>query len=262
MLVDHSRWSDSEIATLAYGYGFQVSPLQLAQAYMVYANGGIYKPVSLLKVDETDEVPGVRVISADVAASVTQMLEAVVTPGGGGTGTRAYIPTHRVAGKTGTAWYYDVQRGGYDDENYISLFAGFAPVSDPKIVTVVTIHEPQGKEYGGGQVAAPVFANITAGALRILNVPPDIIPEESEVLSLKRAAARPSLAWSRRGRSMNTAKSMSQEMTLGLLLESKVEIPEKYNLVLTGIEMDSRKIESGDLFIACKGANFDGTRFC
>ncbi len=199
LLVNHSRWSDSEIATLAYGYGFQVSPLQLAQAYMVYANGGIYKPVSLLKVDETDEVPGVRVISADVAASVTQMLEAVVTPGGGGTGTRAYIPTHRVAGKTGTAWYYDVQRGGYDDENYISLFAGFAPVSDPKIVTVVTIHEPQGKEYGGGQVAAPVFANITAGALRILNVPPDIIPEESEVLSLKSAVARPSLALVRGG---------------------------------------------------------------
>ena len=194
ILVDHSRWSDSEIATLAYGYGFQVSPLQLAQAYMVYANGGIYKPVSLLKVDESDEILEERVISADVAASVTEMLEAVVTPGGGGTGTRAYIPTHRVAGKTGTAWYYDVQRGAYDDENYISLFAGFAPVSDPKIVTVVTIHEPQGEEYGGGQVAAPVFANITAGALRILNVPPDIIPEESEVLSLNNASARPSLA--------------------------------------------------------------------
>ena len=194
LLVDHSRWSDSEIATLAYGYGFQVSPLQLAQAYMIYANGGIYKPVSLLKVDETDEVPDVRVISAEIAASVTQMLEAVVTPGGGGTGTRAYIPTHRVAGKTGTAWYYDVQRGAYDDENYISLFAGFAPVSNPKIVTVVTIHEPQGEEYGGGQVAAPVFANITAGALRILNVPPDIIPKESEELSLKNSVLRPSLA--------------------------------------------------------------------
>ncbi len=194
LLVDHSRWSDSEIATLAYGYGFQVSPLQLAQAYMVYANGGIYKPVSLLKVDENEDVPGVRVISADIAASVTRMLEAVVTPGEGGTGTRAYVPTHTVAGKTGTAWYYDVQRGAYDDENYISLFAGFAPVSNPKIVTVVTIHEPQGEEYGGGQVAAPVFANITAGALRILNVPPDIIPEESEVLSLKNSESRPSLA--------------------------------------------------------------------
>ena len=184
LLVDHNRWSDSEIATLAYGYGFQVSPLQLAQAYMVYASGGIYKPVSLLKIEESDEVLGVRVISEELTAAVTQMLETVVRPGDGGTGTRAYIPSHRVAGKTGTAWFYDVQGGGYDDENYISLFAGFAPVSDPKIVTVVTIHEPQGEEYGGGQVAAPVFAKITAGALRILNVPPDIIPDASKYLSL------------------------------------------------------------------------------
>lgn len=184
LLVDHNRWSQSEIATLAYGYGFQVSPLQLAQAYMVYANDGIFKPVSLLKVEDTDEILGVRVISEELTESVTQMLESVVRPGGGGTGTRAYIPSHRVAGKTGTAWFYDVQGGGYDDENYISLFAGFAPVSNPKIVTVVTIHEPQGEEYGGGQVAAPVFANITAGALRILNVPPDIVPESSQSLRI------------------------------------------------------------------------------
>ncbi len=184
LLVNHLRWSNSEIATLAYGYGFQVSPLQLAQAYMVYANRGIYKPVSLLKIEDSDDVPETRVISEELAASVTQMLETAVRPNAGGTGTRAYIPSHRVAGKTGTAWHYDVQRGAYDHENYISLFAGFAPVSNPKIVTVVTVHEPQGEEYGGGQVAAPVFANITAGALRILNVPPDIIPDESGTLSL------------------------------------------------------------------------------
>ncbi len=185
LVPNHSRWSNSEIATLGYGYGFQVSPLQLAQAYMVYANGGIMKPVSLLKVESRDEVVGTRVISEEMAATVTAMLEAVVEPGGGGTGTRAYIPSHRVAGKTGTAWYYDVERGAYDDENYISLFAGFAPVSNPRIVTVVTIHEPQGEEYGGGQVAAPVFADITAGALRILNVPPDIDSDSNIRLSEK-----------------------------------------------------------------------------
>ena len=190
LLTDHSRWSNSEIATLAYGYGFQVSPLQLAQAYMIYANGGIFKPVSLLKVEAGEEVPGVRVISEEIAASVTQMLEAVVRPGGGGTGTLAYIPTHRVAGKTGTAWYYDVARGAYDEGNYISLFAGFAPVSNPKIVTVVTIHEPKGEEYGGGMVAAPVFSTITAGALRILNIPPDIIPAASTTLRLRESANR------------------------------------------------------------------------
>ena len=197
MLVDRTRWSNSEIATLAYGYGFRVSPLQLAQAYMVYANGGIFKPVSLLKIEDPDEVLGVRVISEEHTASVTQMLEAVVTPGGGGTGMRAYIPSHRVAGKTGTVWFWDVQTGDYDKENYISLFAGFSPVSDPKIVTVITIHEPQGEEYGGGQVAAPVFANITAGALRVLNVPPEIISNASESLSLSEfisPGTQPSLA--------------------------------------------------------------------
>lgn len=185
LLTNHNRWSNSEIATLAYGYGFQVSPLQLAQAYMIYANGGVFKPVSLLKVEAGEAVPGIRVISEEIAATVTHMLEAVVRPGGGGTGTLAYIPTHRVAGKTGTAWYYDVAKGAYDEGNYISLFAGFAPVSNPKIVTVVTIHEPKGEEYGGGRVAAPVFSTITAGALRILNVPPDIIPADSSLLSLR-----------------------------------------------------------------------------
>jgi cell division protein FtsI (penicillin-binding protein 3) len=183
MLPNRTRWSKSEIATLAYGYGFQASPLQIAQAYMVFANGGIFKPISLLRVDSRDQVQGTRVISEELAATVTSMMESVVAPGGGGTGTRAYIPTHRVAGKTGTAWFYDVQNGGYDDENYISLFAGFAPVTNPKIVTVVTIHEPQGEEYGGGQVAAPVFAEITAGALRMLNVPPDLLMEEDSQLS-------------------------------------------------------------------------------
>ena len=185
ILTDHSRWSNSEIATLAYGYGFQVSPLQLAQAYMIYANGGVFKPVSLLKIETGTAVPGLRVISQEIADEVTKMLEAVVSPGGGGTGTLAYIPTHRVAGKTGTAWYYDVAKGAYDEGNSISLFAGFAPVSNPKIVTVVTIHEPKGEEYGGGRVAAPVFSTITAGALRIMNIPPDIIPADSNSLSLR-----------------------------------------------------------------------------
>jgi cell division protein FtsI (penicillin-binding protein 3) len=189
LIPERSRWSKTEIATLAYGYGFQASPLQLAQAYMVFASGGVYKPISLLKIDNPDEVSVTRVISEELAATVTGMMEAVVAPGEGGTGTRAYIPTHRVAGKTGTAWFYDVQNGGYDDENYISLFAGFAPVTNPRIVTVVTIHEPQGEEYGGGQVAAPVFAEITAGALRILNVSPDLLPVSNGELSISSSEA-------------------------------------------------------------------------
>ena len=170
VLPNHSRWSKSDIATLAYGYGFQVTPLQMAQAYMIYANKGISKPVTLLKAE--GPVKGERVFSEALATTVSKMMETVVSTKLGGTGVRAAIPSYQVAGKTGTAWYYNVG-GGYDNENYNSYFAGFVPAHDPEVVVVVTIHEPKGEEYGGGQVAAPVFSRIASGAMRILNVAPD-----------------------------------------------------------------------------------------
>jgi len=178
VLPSFPRWSKSDIATLAYGYGFQVTPLQMAQAYMIYANEGIRKPVSLLKTE--GPVNGERVIDAKIARDVNAMMETVVSTKLGGTGVLAAIPSHQVAGKTGTAWYYNVG-GGYDEENYNSYFAGFVPAHNPKIVAVVSIHEPKGEEYGGGRVAAPVFAKIAAGAMRILNVPPDSAVEERHV---------------------------------------------------------------------------------
>ena len=178
VLPNFSRWSKSDIATLAYGYGFQVTPLQMGQAYMVYANEGILKPVSLLKTEGI--VKGERVIEADLVRQVNAMLETVVSKKLGGTGVLAAIPSYQVAGKTGTAWHYNVG-GGYDEENYNSYFAGFVPAHDPKIVVVVSIHEPKGEEYGGGRVAAPVFAKIAAGAMRILNVPPDPIETDSQL---------------------------------------------------------------------------------
>jgi cell division protein FtsI (penicillin-binding protein 3) len=170
VLPVRDRWAKSEIATMAYGYGFQVTPLQLAAAYLVYANRGIKKPVSLLKVD--GYVEGERVISEEVAETVNELLLGPVSDEMGGTGTRANIPSYQVAGKTGTAWYYNPGRG-YDTQNYNSYFAGFLPASNPRVVIVVSIHQPQGDEYGGGAVAAPVFAEIAAGTMRILNVPPD-----------------------------------------------------------------------------------------
>lgn len=184
VLVNHSRWSKSDIAAMAYGYGFQVSPLQLAQAYMVYANHGIKKPVSLLKVN--GKVKGERIINEGVARQVTSMLETVVVPGGGGTGTLAHIPSYRVAGKTGTTRIYNTTTGDFDKDKHIALFAGFAPATNPKIVTVITIHEPQGKDYGGGKVAAPVFSKIVAGAMRILNVTPDVVERIPQEISLAR----------------------------------------------------------------------------
>jgi len=194
VLPAHSRWSKSDIATLAYGYGFQVTPLQIAQAYMIFANDGVMKPVSLLRTD--GPVTGPQVIERNVARSVSRMMQTVVSSKEGGTGVRAAIPSYQVAGKTGTAWYYNVG-GGYDNENYNAYFAGFVPADNPRIVAVVTIHEPRGEEYGGGTVAAPAFAKIAAGAMRILNVAPDNDDADDRMsLRDRQQSASQTFAWS------------------------------------------------------------------
>lgn len=185
LLPGRDRWRKTEIATLGYGYGYQVTPLQLAQAYLIYANRGIKKPVSLLKV--AGPVQGERVIDEEVATDVVNMLRLVVSKAVGGTGVRAAIPSYEVAGKTGTTWFYDVARGGYDNNNYVSHFAGMVPADNPRVVIVVSIQQPQGDEYGGGQVAAPVFSQIAAGAMRILNVAPDV-EETDNIISMAGSA--------------------------------------------------------------------------
>ncbi|MDY6981465.1 MAG: penicillin-binding protein 2 [Pseudomonadota bacterium] len=184
VLPNRSRWAKTEIATMAYGYGFQVTPLQLAAAYSIYANNGYKKPVSLLKTDGA--VEGERVIAADIVAKVNQMLLGPVSREMGGTGTRAAIPSYQVAGKTGTAWYYTPGKGYGDgkDRSYNSYFAGFVPASRPRVVIVVSIHQPKGDEYGGGAVAAPIFAEIASGTMRILNVPPDAPVADAQQVSL------------------------------------------------------------------------------
>jgi cell division protein FtsI (penicillin-binding protein 3) len=165
------HWGPVGQATLAYGYGLSVTALQLAQAYSVIAADGIRRPVSLLVQDE--RVAGERVVSVDTARRLREMLETVVSPAG--TGQRASIANFRVAGKTGTAKKFRV--GGYSDDRYLAVFAGFAPVSNPKLVGVVVIDEPQGDDYYGGEVAAPVFSRILSGALRLMAVPPDGLTE-------------------------------------------------------------------------------------
>ncbi len=167
LLPYRDRWRDIELATLSYGYGLSVTTLQLAQAYTVFANKGEFKPVSLLK--QQQSVTGAPVMQADTASKLIMMLEKVVTKGG--TGTRASVPSYRVAGKTGTV--HKLSEGGYQADKYIALFAGVAPVTNPRVVAVVLIDEPSGKEYYGGEVAAPVFSRVVAGALRLLNVSPD-----------------------------------------------------------------------------------------
>lgn len=163
-----ASWRPIEQATMAYGHGISVSLIQLARAYTVFAQDGLLRTLSLLRVDAP--APATRVFSAETARAVRDMLETVVQPGG--TAPRAQVLGYRVAGKTGTAHKLD-GNGGYAENRYVASFVGFAPASDPRLVVAVMIDEPTNGQSYGGQVAAPVFAQIMAGALRWLAVPPD-----------------------------------------------------------------------------------------
>lgn len=160
------KWSDFELATLSFGYGMTITPMQLARAYAVLGAGGIKYPLSVLKRDALPE--GERVLDSRIAGQVIHMLESVTEEGG--TGTKARVPGYRVAGKTGTA--RKAIAGGYG-EDYVADFAGIAPVSQPRLAIAVVINEPAGDQYYGGDVAAPVFSKVMAGALHYLNVTPD-----------------------------------------------------------------------------------------
>jgi cell division protein FtsI (penicillin-binding protein 3) len=170
LLTHFNHWRPISQATLAYGYGVSVTPLQLAQAYAALGNDGVLPPISLLAVETPGD--GERILEEDTAAAVRRMLEEVVRPGG--TGTKAAVDGYRVAGKTGTAWKFAA--GGYSQDKYISIFAGLAPASDPRLATVVVIDEPGGELYYASDVAAPVFADVMSESLRLLAVPPDAIP--------------------------------------------------------------------------------------
>ncbi len=161
-----NNWSGIEKATLSFGYGFSVTPVQLAQAYAVLGAHGVKRPLTLLKQEE--QALGEQVLSQKVSQQVVAMMETVV--GEGGTGQKAKVEGYRIAGKTGTA--RKAKNGGYGDE-YAVFFAGIAPVSEPKIAMVVFVDEPKSEDYYGGQVAAPVFSKVAAETLRLLNVKPD-----------------------------------------------------------------------------------------
>ena len=170
MLTHYSNWRPISQATIAYGYGVSVTPLQLAQAYAAIGNGGMMQPISLFAIDDASQ--GERIVSDDTATAVRRMLEEVVRPGG--TGTKASVDGYRIAGKTGTAWKF--AKGGYSEDKYISIFAGLAPASNPRLATVVVIDEPGGELYYGSDVAAPVFADVMSESLRLLAVAPDAMP--------------------------------------------------------------------------------------
>ncbi|HJV51919.1 MAG TPA: penicillin-binding protein 2, partial [Noviherbaspirillum sp.] len=181
-LRPYKSWRPIEQATMSYGHGVSVSLIQMAHAYTIFAHDGELIPLSLQKLDEPPV--GQRVISAQTAKQMRDMLETVVSPEG--TAPKAQVPGYRVGGKTATA--YKIEGGRYVHK-YVASFVGIAPMSDPRFIIAVMVDEPQGSHYGG-DVSAPVFASVAANVLRAMNVPPDssvtdiIIPAESVKESL------------------------------------------------------------------------------
>jgi cell division protein FtsI (penicillin-binding protein 3) len=174
MLSNYSHWRPIGIATLSHGYGLSVTPLQLAHAYATIGAGGVKRPLTFERV--TGPVPGDQVLDPKVAHELVGLMEQVVEKGG--TATRASLIGYRVSGKTGTA--FKSIAGGYSTDRIMAVFAGLVPASHPKLATVVVIDEPSrdvhelgGVLAQGGTVAAPVFASVMSGALRLMDVPPD-----------------------------------------------------------------------------------------
>ena len=161
--AERKRWADIERANVAYGYGINATPLQIARAYVTLGSFGIYRPLSVTKVDPP--VIGNRVFSEKITRDVVGMMEKVAIKN-----KRALVDGYRVANKTGTA--KKLENGRYVDK-YMAYTAGIAPASDPRFALVILIDEPKAGQYYGGAVSAPVFSSIMGYALRATNVTPD-----------------------------------------------------------------------------------------
>ncbi|BCG65316.1 MAG: cell division protein FtsI [Methyloprofundus sp.] len=175
-LPEYDSWSLFEQATLSFGYRVSMSTLQLARAYTVLADDGILHSVSLRKRGE--DPYATRVLSVNIAQKVRTMLEQVVQKDG--TAYQAKVSGYRVAGKTGTV--KKAEAGGYGDD-YLSVFVGMAPASDPKLIIAVMVDAPQAGQYYGGLVAAPIFAKVMGGALRIQGIAPDAVQDTAVLLA-------------------------------------------------------------------------------
>ena len=178
-------WSDVGLATISFGQGVSVNPLQMVAALSAVANGGVWmRPIVVREIrGPRDELlqkfepePAGRVLEATWAKVLTGMLVGVTEAGG--TGSRAAIPGFNVAGKTGTAQKVDPIAGGYSKDKRVASFMGFVPAERPRVAILVVVDEPQTSPYGG-VVAAPAFARMAAGILRYLGVFP---PGESMVV--------------------------------------------------------------------------------
>jgi len=173
ILLPVGRWGPVETANIAFGQGIAVTPLQLATAFCVLANGG--KRVQPSLINGRQKLQGERIFSKHTTAAVMRMLEAATSQDG--TGKRAEVAGYRIAGKTGTAQKAG-KDGNYTKGKYTAVFAGIAPADNPQLVIVVVIDEPKDSIYGGS-VAAPIFHNIAATALPYLGISPEL-PQQDE----------------------------------------------------------------------------------
>lgn len=166
--ANRKRWADIERATVAYGYGITATPLQIARAYATLGSFGVYRPLSITKVDPP--VIGKRVFSEKITKDIVGILEKVAIKN-----KRAMVEGYRVGVKTGTA--RKIENGHYVNK-YVAFTAGIAPISDPRYALVILINDPKAGEYYGGAVSAPVFSSIMGYALRANAIPQDAEPVE------------------------------------------------------------------------------------
>jgi cell division protein FtsI (penicillin-binding protein 3) len=171
VLAYYDKWGKVDRASHGYGYGISASLLQLAQAYTVFANGGVLYPVSIYKQERNPL--GQRVMSQTNADAVLKMMRAVVTADA--TGKNAVVDGYHVAGKTGTARKLIKRR--YSKDHSVVSFIGMAPATNPRLVVAVMIDDPKVEKASGGRLAAPLFYKIMANALRVMDVAPDNLPQ-------------------------------------------------------------------------------------
>ncbi len=252
ILRDPSRWFEIDIATISFGQGVSVTPLQLAAATAAIANGGyLMAPYLVEKVtDSTGQVIEERhpkmvrqVVKSEVAVRVARMME-TVTAEDGGTGTKARVPGFRVAGKTGTAQKVDPVTGGYSADKRVASFVGFVPAEAPRLVVVVMIDEPRGQVYGG-LVAAPVFARISTQALQYLKVMPnqplspgETLPSLEEILALAKKEQEAAAKQAAADRAAVTPAEVAEPLELA---EVPVEAPAEGPAVAAGPQMPDFK---------------------
>ncbi len=171
------RWHSDSLASVSMGQEVGVTALQMARLLAVIANDGYLVQPRIVDAVRNhrgvttpfEHAPKTRVLSSDTATTMKAILERVVASG---TGRLAQIPGYRVGGKTGTAQMINPETRSYKDGIYVASFCGFAPVNDPAVVGVIVLDAPQGREYYGGTISAPVFPKVVQQALRYLNIAP------------------------------------------------------------------------------------------